>query len=228
MSERMLQVTHGPRVVADEEFLPFADESLNLVVSALSLHWVNDLPGALIQVNRALKPDGLFLAAILGGRTLQELRQVLMQAEMQLLNGAGLHVSPFADVRDAGSLLQRAGFALPVTDTEILTVDYPDMFALLKDLRGMGETNALIERQTTPIRRDILMRAAELYHELHSRPDGRVEATFEVIYLTGWAPHESQQKPLAPGSAKVRLADALGAREESAGEKAAPKTKGSG
>jgi SAM-dependent methyltransferase len=218
----MVARSAGLRVAADEEFLPFADESLDLVASALSLHWVNDLPGALIQINRALRPDGLLLAAMLGGDTLTELRQAMLQAELATENGAGIHVSPFADIRDAGGLLQRAGFALPVTDVERITVDYADAFALMRDLQGMAEANAVKERHKAPLKRRTLLATMEAYHDLFARPDGRVPATFDIVWMTGWAPHESQQKPLAPGSAKMSLAQALGSRELPAGEKARP------
>jgi SAM-dependent methyltransferase len=211
-----------PALAADEEALPFAETSFDAVFSLLSLHWVNDLPGALIQIRRALKPDGLFLAALFGGETLTELRGALMQAEIEEEGGAGPRVSPFADVPEAGGLLQRAGFALPVADVDSITVSYPDAFGLMQDLRGMGETNAVTALRRTASRRATLMRAAALYGERHGGPDGRLPATFQVVYLTAWAPHESQQQPLRPGSAKARLADALGTEERSAGEKAGP------
>jgi SAM-dependent methyltransferase len=220
LSHAMTQQTAGFAAVADEEWLPFAEESLDLVVSNMSLHWVNDLPGALIQINRALKPDGLFLGALLGGDTLIELRDSLMAAEIELTDGAGPRVSPFADLRDGGALLQRAGFALPVVDSDRITVSYATIFELMADLRGMGETNATFERSRTPLTRRLLLQAAEVYHDRYSNSDGRLEATFHVIYLHGWAPHESQQKPLRPGSAKQRLAQVLGSTERSAGEKA--------
>ncbi len=223
LSPRMTAQASGLRVAADEELLPFAEESFNLAVSALSLHWVNDLPGALIQLNRALKPDGLFMAAMLGGDTLTELRQAMMQAELALEPGVAPRVSPFADIRDAGGLLQRAGFALPVADVERITVDYADAFSLMRDVRGMGEANAVIERHKAPLRRRTLFAAMEAYHDLYARKDGRIPATFDIVYLTGWAPHESQQKPLAPGSATMRLAQVLGAKEQSTGEKTSPR-----
>ncbi len=208
------------KIVADEEALPFRDASLDLVVSGLALHVVNDLPGTLIQIRRALKPDGLFLAALLGGETLTELRQAFAAAELEIEGGISPRVAPFPDLRDLGALLQRAGFALPVTDVERLTVRYPSVFALLHDLRRMGATNTLAERRRVPLRRKTLMRMAEIYAGRFADADGRLRATFEIIWLSGWAPDESQQKPLAPGSAKTRLADALGAREIPAGEKA--------
>jgi SAM-dependent methyltransferase len=209
----------GSRLVVDEERLPFADESVDLIVSTLVLHWTNDLPGALVQIRRALKPDGLFLGAILGGSTLTELRQALLQAEVELTGGAGPRVSPFADVMDAAHLLQRAGFALPVADIDHVEASYADPIALLRDLRGMGETNVLIDRPRTPLSRALLARAAEIYGERFARPDGRIRASFDIVTMTGWAPHASQQKPLKPGSARMRLADALGVSEQSAGEK---------
>ncbi|HVY58265.1 MAG TPA: methyltransferase domain-containing protein [Xanthobacteraceae bacterium] len=209
-----------PRVVADEEALPFAEGSLDLVVSALALQSVNDLPGTLLQVRRALKPDGLFLAAMLGGATLTELRQSFAAAETEVEGGVSPRVFPFADVRDMGALLQRAGFALPVTDVDRLTVRYASPFVLMQDLRRMGATNALHERRHTPLRRATLMRMAEIYAERFADPDGRVRATFEIVWLSGWAPHPDQQQPLRPGSARTRLADALGTRELPAGEKA--------
>jgi len=206
-------------VVADEEMLPFRDGAIDLVVSALSLHLVNDLPGVLVQIRRALRPDGLLLAALLGGETLTELRQALAQAESEIENGVSPRVMPFADLRDLGALLQRAGFALPVTDVERITVRYASPFALMHDLRRMGATNALVERRRTPLRRATLARMLEIYGERFADPDGRVRASFEIIWLSGWAPHQSQQQPLRPGSAQQRLADALGTIEQSAGEK---------
>jgi len=207
-------------VAADEEALPFADGSLDLVVSALALHLVNDLPGTLIQIRRALRPDGLFLAALLGGDTLTELRQSFTQAEAEIEGGASPRVAPFADLRDLGGLLQRAGFALPVTDVDRVVVRYASPLALMHDLRRMGATGILADRRRQPLRRATLTRMAEIYRERFADPDRRIRATFEIIWLSGWAPHESQQQPLAPGSAQHRLADALGAKEISAGEKA--------
>ncbi len=203
----------GPRVVADEERLPFAPQSLNLIVSLLSLHWTNDVVGALIQARQALKPDGLFLGALLGGATLHELRTALTEAELELHGGAGPRVSPFADAHDGASLLQRAGFALPVSDIDRLTVRYPHPLALLNDLRAMGETNVLAERNPRPLTRRVLGRALEIYQARYGLDDGRVPATFEIVTLTGWAPDASQPQPLKPGSAKMRLADALGVVE---------------
>ena len=218
LSAAMLRDRQGARLQLDEEHLPFAEASLDLVVSTLALHWTNDLPGALIQVRRALKPDGLFIGAIFGGATLTELRQALMQADSELSGGAGPRISPFADVLDAAALLQRAGFALPVADVDRVQVGYAHPMELIKDLRAMGETNVLAERR--PLSKPVLSRTCEVYAERFSRPDGRIGATFEIITMTGWAPHESQQQPLRPGSAKMRLADALGVKEQGAGEKA--------
>jgi SAM-dependent methyltransferase len=189
--------------------VPLQPESINLVISPLSLHLVNDTPGTLIRIRRALKPDGLFLAAIPGAGTLAELRDVLLSAEAEMTGGASPRVIPFADVRDIGALLQRAGFALPVVDAETYTVRYDSLFPLMRDLRAMGMTNPLAGRSRTPLTRAFFVRAAELYAERYSDPDGRIRATFSIVYASGWAPHESQQKPLKPGSAKVRLADAL-------------------
>jgi SAM-dependent methyltransferase len=209
-------------VAADEEALPFRAASLDLVVSVLALQFVNDLPGTLAQVRQALKPDGLFLAALVGGDSLTELRQSFAFAEAEIEGGAAPHVAPLADLRDLGTLLQRAGFALPVTDVDRVVVRYASPFALMEDLRRMGATNPLIERRRAPLRRATLMRMAEIYGTRFADPDGRIRATFELVWLSGWAPHESQQKPLAPGSAARRLADALGTREISADEKAKP------
>lgn len=205
--------THGlPAVACDEEALPFAPGSFDLVVSVLDLHWVNDLPGALIQARRLLRPDGLFLGAILGGETLFELRRSLMEAEMGLRGGLSPRVSPMAEVRDAGGLLQRAGFALPVVDSDTLTVAYPHALRLMADLRGMGENNAVRACPPGIPPRALFALAAQRYEELFPDSEG-VAATFQVLYLAGWAPDESQQKPLKPGSAQTRLADALGVPE---------------
>jgi len=196
-------------LVGDEEALPLAAERFDLAVSALTLQHVNDLPGALVQIRRALKPDGLFLGCLLGGQSLHELRTALTAAETELFGGVSPRVAPFADVRDMGGLLQRAGFALPVADSEPLTVRYANMFGLMADLRAMGATNPLDARLRRPSTRGFFLRAAQIYSERFADPDGRLRATFELIFLSGWAPHESQQKPLRPGSAKMRLADAL-------------------
>ena len=215
------------RLVADEELLPFAPASFDLAVSNLSLHWVNDLPGALAQVRRALKPDGFFLASLLGGDSLFELRRCLMDAELRVAGGVSPRVSPMADVRDAGNLLTRAGFALPVADSDTITVSYANAFELMKELRGMGESNAVAERRKTFTRRQLLLEAAALYQKEYADDaaagsDGRIAVTFQVLYLGGWTPHENQQKPLRPGSAAHRLADALGGVERPAGDKATP------
>jgi SAM-dependent methyltransferase len=207
-------------VVADEEALPFRDGSLDLVVSALALQFVNDLPGTLVQIRRALKPDGLFVAALIGGDSLSELRQAFAQAESEVEGGVSPRVAPFVDLRDIGALLQRAGFALPVTDIDRVMVRYSSPLTLMHDLRRMGATNVLTERRRKPLRRATLQRLFEIYAERFSDPDGRIRSTFEIVWLSGWAPHESQQQPLKPGSAKARLADALRTTEISTGEKA--------
>jgi len=210
----------GGGVVVDPEQLPFDDGAFNLIVSPLVLHAVNDVPGVLVQLRRALRPDGLLLASLFGGETLNELRLSLLEAEEELLDGAGVRVLPFADLQATAGLLQRTGFALPAADRDVVTVRYGEPMRLLADLRGMGETAALAERHPRNLSRRILARAFEIYRARFSEDEGRVRATFEIITLTGWAPHESQQKPLKPGSAKTRLADALGVAERSAGEKA--------
>jgi SAM-dependent methyltransferase len=207
------------RVVADVEVLPFANGALDLVVSAFALQTVNDLPGVLIQIRRALKPDGLFLAALLGGDTLAELRESFAVAEAELTGGVSPRVAPFPDLRDMGALLQRAGFALPVADVDRVVVRYPSPLALMADLRRMGATNPLVERRRVPLRRASLARMMEVYADRFRDTDGRIRASFDIIWLSGWAPHESQQQPLRPGTAQARLADALGTREISAGEK---------
>jgi SAM-dependent methyltransferase len=207
------------RVAADEEALPFSDASLDLVVSALSLQFVNDLPGTLIQIRRALKADGLLLAALVGGESLIELREAFAAAESEIEGGISPRVAPFADVRELGALLQRAGFALPVVDTDRITVRYDTVRDLMRELRRMGATNILSERRRVPLRRETLTRMEDIYCDRFGDPDGRLPATFEIVWLSGWAPHESQQQPLKPGSATHRLADALGAKEISAGEK---------
>jgi SAM-dependent methyltransferase len=200
----------GSAVAADAEALPFRDASIDLIVSGLALQWANDLPGALLQIRRALKPDGLFLAALIGGETLTELRQSFAAAEVEIEAGMSPRVAPFAELRELGALLQRAGFALPVVDVDRLIVRYATPFALLHDLRRMGAGNALIERRRTALRRRTLMRMADIYAERFADADGRVRATFDVVWLLGWAPHPGQQQPLKPGSAQMRLADALG------------------
>ena len=220
MSAPMLAGRPVLRVQADEEQLPFAPGSLDLIVSALALHWTNDLVGALIQIREALRPDGLFIGALFGGSSLVELRQSLLEAEAELSDGVGMRVSPFADALDAAGLLQRAGFALPVADFDRVTVRYAHPLKLVDDLRAMGETNVLIDRSRRPLSRRVLARACEIYAERFSDPDGKVRATFDLIIMTGWAPHPDQQQPLRPGSAKMRLADALGSKEIPAGDKA--------
>jgi NADH dehydrogenase [ubiquinone] 1 alpha subcomplex assembly factor 5 len=209
-----------PRFVAEAEALPLRAASLDLVLSNLELHWTNDLPGALVQLRRVLKPDGLLLATLLGGETLAELRRALMEGELLEEGGASPRVAPFADIRDLGRLLQRAGFALPVVDSDTLTVTYPDALALMRDLRAMGETNALRERRRGFTRRATLLRAARRYAELFASLAGRIPARFDLITLTAWAPHESQPQPLRPGSAQTSLAEALRAAERPTGESA--------
>ena len=209
----------GPALVADEEALPFAARRFDLVLSAMSLHWVNDLPGALIQIARILKPDGLFLGAMLGGATLWQLRQALAAAESEIEGGLSPRVSPFADLRDAAGLLQRAGFALPVADSETIDVEYASALELMRELSAMGEGNLVAERRRGLASRTTFVRAAEIYRERFTRASGRIAASFEVLFLHGWAPHASQPKPLAPGAARHRLAEALGTTEQSAGEK---------
>jgi len=196
-------------IAADEEFLPFAPASFDLTVSNLSLHWVNDLPGALMQIRQTLKPDGFFCAAMLGGDTLFELRRCLYEAEMEASGGVSPRVSPFAEIKDAGGLLQRAGFALPVVDSDTLTVTYADAFALMREMRGLGESNTVLARRKVPATRGLLFDAARRYAEMYAEPDGRIPVTFEVLYLAAWAPHESQQQPLQPGSGQTPLGQAL-------------------
>ena len=204
----------GHRIIADDDALPFGEQSFDLAVSGLSLHLVNDLPGALIQIRRALKADGLMLAALLGGQTLHELRQSWLIAEEELTGGVSPRVAPFADVRDLGRLIQRAGFSLPVADTDVVRVTYPSPLALMAEIKGMGASNMLVDRRRVPVTRALLMRAAQIYAERFGLSDGRIPATFEIITLTAWVPHESQQKPLQPGSAQMRLAAALGVNDD--------------
>lgn len=199
----------GPRLVCDEEALPFRPGSLDLILSCLGLHWVNDLPGALIQMRDALRPDGLFLGVLLGGETLTELRQCLMEAELAETGGASPRVSPMVGLRDAAGLLQRASFALPVADAETLTVTYADALALMRDLRGMGEGNALAARPRRPISRQVIAQASALYAARFADSDGRIRATFQAIFMTGWAPSANQQQPARRGSGDVSLADFL-------------------
>jgi SAM-dependent methyltransferase len=212
-SVRQLAVVTLP--MSDSEPLPLAPQSIDLAVSALALQFVNDLPGVLAQVRRALKPDGLLLAAMIGGDSLTELRQSFAAAEVEVEGGVSPRVAPFADLRDVGALLQRAGFALPVTDVDRIVVRYDNAFALMHDLRRMGATNILTERRRTLSRRATLLKMAHMYAERFSDPDGRIRATFDIIWLSGWAPHESQQKPLKPGSAKMSLEAAVKAKPKS-------------
>jgi NADH dehydrogenase [ubiquinone] 1 alpha subcomplex assembly factor 5 len=210
---RFLASAGGLRVAADPELVPFREASFDLVVSNLVLHWTADLPGVLVQLRRALRPDGLLLAAMLGGQTLIELRTALFEAELEQEGGVSPRVSPSIELGDAAALLTRAGYALPVADSETITVAYPDPLALMHDLRGMGETNALADRRRQFMRRATLARAALIYAERFAEPDGTIPATFEVLYLCGWAPHPSQPKPLPRGSATARLTDALRRQE---------------
>jgi SAM-dependent methyltransferase len=209
MRGRFKSVTHIGLQDSGEEMLALQPESLDLVVSALAFQFVNDLPGVLAQIRRALRPDGLLLAAMIGGDTLTELRQSFAAAEAELEGGVSPRVAPFADLRDVGALLQRAGLALPVTDVDRIVVRYDSAFALMADLRRMGATNILVERRRAPTRRATMLRMAQIYAERFADPDGRIRTTFDVIWLSGWAPHESQQKPLRPGSAKTGLAEAV-------------------
>ncbi|KAF0212107.1 MAG: type 11 methyltransferase [Methylocystaceae bacterium] len=206
---------HAGDVIADEEAPPFAPGSFDLIVSGMSLQWVNDLPGALAQARRMLAPDGLFLACLAGGASLVELRAAFAQAEEEITGGASPRVSPFVDVRDMGGLLQRAGFALPVADIDSFTLRYDSIFGLMKDLRAMGAANVLVKRSRKPLRRDVVARAAQIYAERFCDADGRVRASFEIIWASGWAPHESQQKPVKPGSAMMSLEDAMKSARES-------------
>jgi SAM-dependent methyltransferase len=215
LAERVGQLARIDLPVSELEPLPLTPESIDLAVSALAFQFVNDLPGILAQIRRALKPDGLLLAAIIGGDTLTELRQSFAAAEAELEGGISPRVAPFADLRDLGALLQRAGFALPVTDVDRIVVRYGNAFALMQDLRRMGATNVLRERRRAPTRRATLLRMAQIYRERFADPDGRIRATFDVIWLSGWAPHESQQQPLQPGSAKASLAEAVKERGKS-------------
>ena len=201
------------KVQAYEELLPFAASSFDLILCNLGLHGLNDLPGTLAQIKRSLRPDGLFLASMLGGQTLHELKSCLLEAELEITGGISPRVAPFADKQDMGALMQRGGFALPVIDSEMITVTYENAFKLFADLRGMGETNSLTQRQKSIPPRALFLRAAEIYAQKFAEDDGRIVASFDIIFLLGWAPHESQQKPLQPGSAKTRLAEALGTEE---------------
>lgn len=212
----------GSAVDVDPERLPFAPQSFDLIASPLLLHWVNDVPGALIQLRSALKPDGLLLASLFGGDTLSELRLALIEAESEIAGGAGPRVAPFATLQDVAHLLQRAGFAMPAADRDVVTVRYAEPLRLLLDLRAMGETSALAERPARGLSRRILGRAFEIYQQRFADPDGRIRATFEIITATGWAPDPSQPKPLKPGSAATRLADALGVKEQPSGDEPKP------
>jgi len=200
----------GPKVQADEEYLPYLPQSLDLVLSNLSLHWVNDLPGCLAQIMQALKPDGLFLSAVLGGESLTELRHSMMAAEVNIRGGASPRISPFMDARDAGSLLQRAGFALPVVDVDRITVTYENAFKLMADLKGMGESNVLSKRFRGLTSPKVMRETAKIYQEKFTDHRGRITVTFDIIYMMGWSPHKSQQKPLKPGQGKVNLKDMFG------------------
>lgn len=208
----------GSILVADEEAMPFAEASLDLVISVGALHAVNDVPGALAQIRQALRPNGLFLGALFGGRTLQELRNAWLAAEAEVEDGASPHVAPFAELADAAALLQRAGFALPVADMDSISVTYEHPLKLMHDLRGMGETNIRHDRRRKPTRSATLFRAAEVYTERFAGTDGRVPATFELFFLTGWSPDAGQPQPLRRGSAQTRLADALETVEYGTGE----------
>ncbi len=206
---RMGFTCDAPSVIADDEALPFADASFDLITSVLGLHAVNDLPGVLWQIRRILKPDGLFIAALFGSDTLKELRVAFAAAEETTLGGASPRIAPFADIRDLGGLLQRAGFALPVADVERTIVEYRELSGLFADLKALGETNVLTGRRGQVLSRRTLQAVVREYQQRFGDAQGRFPASFEIVYLTGWAPHESQQKPLAPGTAKARLADAL-------------------
>jgi len=210
LSQGFLQKARGNRLQADEELLPFRQQSLDLVISNLSLHWVNDLPGCLAQIKQALKPDGLFFGSIIGGESLTELRRCMIEAEMTLRGGASPRVSPFLDVRDGGSLLQRAGFALPVVETDRITVTYENAFKLMQELKGMGEGNILSKRYRGLTSRRLMIECAKIYQDKFAGPRGRITATFDIIYLMGWSPHKSQQQPLKPGQGKINLSEMFG------------------
>lgn len=202
-------LAQGASIVTDTERLPLEPDSHDLVIHAFVLHWADDPLGQIIQCRRALRSDGMFLGVMLGGSTLNELRSVLAEAETKLTGGLSPRVAPMADVRDLGGLLQRAGLALPVADTLTLRASYADIFALGRDLRAMGEANALAARQRKPVPRTLFEIADELYKASFPDGDGRIRATFELVFLTGWAPDSSQPQPLKPGSANVSLAEAL-------------------
>lgn len=203
-----------PSLVGTEEALPLKPQSIDLIVSPLALQWTNDLPGSLIQIRHSLKPDGLFLGCLLGNESLKELRTILLQADSEISGGVSPRVAPFPELKDMGALLQRAGFALPVADQDSVTVRYESLFALLQDLRKMGATNMLQDRSRSFLRRNTLLRAAELYQQQFADPDGRIRASFQFLNISGWAPHESQQRPLKPGSAKTHLSQALGDKSQ--------------
>lgn len=210
LAHAMVKTSPFLALQGDEEYLPFRNKSVDLVLSSLNLHWVNDLPGALIQILHSLKPDGLFLSALFGGETLYELRQSMLKADMDVLGGSIPHISPTMDIKDAGGLMQRAGFALPVVSTERITVTYRDPFALMKELKGMGENNVLSKGYKGLSSKKSMMKMAEFYHADFANSVGRIPATFDILYFQGWAPHESQQQPLKPGSASMALKDVLG------------------
>ncbi|MGM0422510.1 MAG: methyltransferase domain-containing protein [Pseudomonadota bacterium] len=218
-----LSAKMAPDVVADEEALPLGRHSVDCVISNLNLHFANDLPGCLAQIGYALKPDGLFMASILGPQSLSEFRTALMQAELELFEGAGNRIAPFVDIVDATALMQRAQFALPVVDQDSITVSYPDVFKLMRDLRGMGVASPLVERSQARVSRGLFEHADAIYKAGHGEEEGRIPVVFEILYLTGWTPHESQQQPLRPGSAQTRLADALEAEEKPVDDPAMPK-----
>jgi SAM-dependent methyltransferase len=205
--------TNSPTLAMDEEVIAFKDEAFDIIISNLSLHWVNDLPGTLSQLRRVLKPDGVFLATLLGEETLTELRQSFVDAEIEIENGLSPRFSPFIEIKSAGNLLVRAGFSLPVADIEKVTISYPNALTLMNDLRGMGESNAHTLRKRTFSRRSTLIRAADIYRKKFGNADGRINATFDIICITGWAPHENQQKPLRPGSGTINFETALNSKQ---------------
>ena len=209
ITEKLLKNHKEPTILGDEESLPFAQNTIDMVLSALSIHVVNDLPGCLMRINRVLKADGLFLAAMFGGETLHELRQSLTHAELEIKGGASPRIAPFADKKQMGDLLQRAGFALPVVDSDMISVTYDTMFDLLHDLRGMGESNIITARDKSYTGRNFFTEAERYYAKHFSEPDGRIHASFEIIFLIGWSPHSSQQQPLKPGSATYKLEEIL-------------------
>lgn len=229
-AERIVQIETSPARAAAAgvapapclDPLPLAQAGFDLVVSALELHWDEDPVGALVQMRRALRPDGLMIAALFGGRTLSELRAVLAEAEVETTGGLSPRVAPMGEIRELGALLQRAGFAMPVADAERFGVSYATPLHLMRELRAMGETNILAGRRRTGLRRATLARACEIYAQAFPAAGGRVAATFEVVFLTGWAPADGQPQPLRPGSAAKRLSDALGTVETGSGVPAGP------